>query len=184
MPLEGGQQAVQQGEPETVHTTCPRGPPITRTHLLSVCVTLTHTRSSVSSVWSSVSSAPSSRPYTPPSARDRSDTSRTPRSPDARQSDYLTPEGTSSPHTYGCPWTQWSIYSTLCDSRVPVTCSVPVILAADDVWSPELPHDDSIWQSHDGVAGTTNVHVPMTSRLFWTATLGYCIHRRKVEPRL
>ena len=32
----------------------------------------------------------------------------------------------------------------------------------------ELLYDDSIWQSHDGVAGTTNV--PATSRLFGTAT--------------
>ena len=59
-PLEGGQQAVQQGELETVPTTCHMGPPITRTH--SQLVSPSHTQSSVSSIRSSVSSGPSSHP--------------------------------------------------------------------------------------------------------------------------
>ena len=58
---------------------------------------------------------------------------------------------TLTPFIY--PWTQWFIYTALCDPRVPVTCSIPILPTADDVRSPKLPHDDPVWQPHNGMAG-------------------------------
>ena len=64
-------------------------PSHTRSHFASP----SHTRSSVFFSRSSMSSSSSSRPHTPPSARDHSDMSLTPRRPDAHHPDHHTPPG-------------------------------------------------------------------------------------------